>query len=367
MKNLKDFTYVPSFDSKIENRTGEYMTDDEYDFIRQLVGFAEPKNVLEIGVARGRGSVNLLRAMNKAASLTSIDTLDRIVLPDGETSAVGQLVRDAFPDIKAGRFRLVTKKDPFEVMDSPGKSFDFCVIDSGHFHPVETLNFLAALPYLEDGALVVLHDLSNYMHRAYNKMDSQFATRLLFASVVADKYIPVIPDRGGVENIGVLQVTADTRKYVANLFEMLKFPWYVLYLPNNMRAYIAAHYGETMTSVLDKAIAVNKVLAVNKAVVNNILEWVNNFRNVIFYGAGANMASIRFVFGILGRDFHYAIWDIAAEKIGKAGGCDVAYPDFVTPAKSGDVMIVTISDEDIYQSVRERFEPLGYTVVHGLR
>jgi hypothetical protein len=70
--------------------------------------------------------------------------------------------------------------------------------------------------------------------------------------------------------------------------------------------------------------------------------------------------------GILDSHAPYEIWDIAAEEIKTVNGHEVKKPDFKTPAAPDSVMIVTIGNPEIYETVKAQFEPLGYKVCHGL-
>jgi len=346
-KNLADFKWQPTsqpsvgFELKMDN-----MTNHEYEFIRQLIKFFDFENIIEIGVARGGGSVNILTSMNDKSKLTSIDILKE----------VGGLVNEIYPNLPQDKWRLITEKDPFEVMDKLNERFDFVVIDSGHWHPVETMNFIAVLPYLEDGAIVVLHDISNYVN-AIHDMESQYASRLLFSTVCAEKMIPDIPDRQGIENIGAFQITPDTRKYVNNLFQLLSFPWSSIYLPNNMAEYIHSHYGDYAEQSL------NKALFFNKTILKRMIDYACKLGKLIFYGAGKNIYN---VFNILDNDFPYELWDIAAEKIGEIHGHKVNVPDFETTIETNCIIVVTIGDYGIFRKVKSQFEPLGYKVVHGI-
>ena len=64
-----------------------------------------------------------------------------------------------------------------------------------HVMPGEVLDFLAVLPYLKVGSVVVMHDVS------YNQAKPQnlngHATTVLFSAVTAEKFLNFIPDDGG--------------------------------------------------------------------------------------------------------------------------------------------------------------------------
>ena len=113
-------------------------------------------------------------------------------------------------------------------MDTIDEKFDFCVIDTYHHHPVEVLNFIAILPWLNDGAIVVMHDTTAFEWRTKSTFLRMLAPRLLLSTVCAEKYIPDLPSGNmTVSNIAAWQVNVDTRKYCQNLFDILYLPWEV--------------------------------------------------------------------------------------------------------------------------------------------
>jgi predicted O-methyltransferase YrrM len=358
--NPTDITAELPFEHKIDN-----MTSFEYDFIRSLIKFYNPINVLEIGVARGGGSCNILSVLAPEGKLVSIDILKEEFHVDGRTEPIGYLVYAQFPDIDIKRYHLITERDPFDVLDDANNNnqlFDFVVIDSAHFHPVETLNFLASLPHVKDGAIVILHDLTNYVYYPNETKPTQYASRLLFSCVVADKIVPSIPDRYGIPNIGAFQIIPDTRKYLRNLFELLLFPWHSICLPSNVANYIKKHYGESNFEIFNKAIEINEYIHLKlKIDLRNILAAFVN--NLIFYGAGTNMTEILNI----ASDLPYVIWDINANDIKEIKGHKVVLPDFVSKPKYGQVLAVTIGDLCEYSKIKSQFEVLGYQVVHGIQ
>ena len=80
----------------------------------------------------------------------------------------------------------------------------------------EFLDFLCALPFLKDGAVVVLHDVS--AHCNVNAPHS-YCTRLLLCSVAAEKYYNVdeIDDLHGFFNIAAFKVDQSTRTGKCNI------------------------------------------------------------------------------------------------------------------------------------------------------
>jgi len=169
-KLLSELPNLPeSIDTEMFNaippETYEFMqmSTPEKRFLFGLIRHFKPRNILEIGVDDGGGTGLMLQAIKdmKETTLTSIDFAIRSHRqPDKPIGFVASKENTNNP-----QWLLIPGKDPSEVIESFGKKFDFAIIDTAHIHPIETLNFLSVLPFLEDGAIVVLHDLSLYLHR----------------------------------------------------------------------------------------------------------------------------------------------------------------------------------------------------------
>ena len=233
------------------------MSPIERRFVGGLLRYFTPANVLEVGVSLGGGTVNILNAIrdNPAASLVSIDR-SKVWWNDNRTPVASDVFK-TFPDLSEDKWRLILGKDPSEVLEPLGRVFDFAVIDTAHLHPVESLNFLCALPYLQDGAIVVLHDTSLMI-----RVRKCLASRVLLSSVSAEKCFPREGDHpglGGVANIAALVISADTKKYISDVFEALMIPWAIFPESDitNVRAFLARHYDEYCLGVFDTAVGLN--------------------------------------------------------------------------------------------------------------
>lgn len=100
-----------------------------------------------------------------------------------------------------------------------GNEIDFCVLDTVHSMPGEILDFLCVLPYLKDGAVVVLHDITNNLLGRYQ---SAYATKVLLDSVQGHKYYNF---KDGIYNIGAFIIDKTTRENIANVFSSLSVTW----------------------------------------------------------------------------------------------------------------------------------------------
>ena len=352
------------------------MTDVERRFINGLIRWYEPKNILEIGVSKGGGTVNILNAISDLdAKLVSLDRMNTWWLD--ETHEIGTDVERL--GLSTDKWRLITGVDPSMVLDGLNTRFDFCVIDTAHLHPMESVNFLCALPFLNDGAIVVLHDTAAYLCFAAER---QFANRILMSAICAETLEPVTTDSfTSYLNIAAFQVTKDTHKYMRNIFDALMLPWEMeLQDFNEISCFIERHYSAELVALFHRAAVQQKQIPFFKQTGSLLLmrkpdqtiftkmfeHWSCLGDNVIFYGAGRNMRYLLETGKELGWCFDYPIWDLNAEQIGEIVGCPVFMPDFDNPAKPGASVVITIDDKRVFTQVRGQLVQLGYRVFHGL-
>ncbi|MDR1688875.1 MAG: class I SAM-dependent methyltransferase [Clostridiales bacterium] len=342
-------------------------------FINGLIRHYKPKNLIEIGVARGGTTVNLLNAISDIhdSFLVSIDKLNRYY--DNGWVSIGSDVETAFQNVPFDKWKLITGSDPSNVLDVLSLRYDFAVIDTEHRHPVETLNFLCLLPFLNDGAIVVLHDVA--LHLRVNRVDC-YATRVLMSSVVAPKLTHRYENE--IQNIVAFQVVTDTRKYIDNVFDSLFLRW--SWQPADVddieavRNLLKKYYSNDQMVKFEQAYEQNFLLDQIKVfgsedICENKKVWqgaVKRNNNIIFYGAGRNMKFIIKYFAVLDIPFEYTIWDANSIYFRDISGHPISEPDFETRIDKSVSLIITILNKDIANKVKLQFESLGYRVFMSL-
>ena len=182
--------------------------------------------------------------------LHSIDLSYRLWCDDSLT--VGFLAEEAKKFIPGTCQRTYLGKLASEWMSQIGGDVDCLILDTAHCLPGEVLDFLALLPYLRDGAVVVLHDLANNfcLQDRSNFRERANATKLLFDSVTADKYLMRDPSagvRGGMPNIGAFRISDATREHLVDVVGVLTSTW--LYLPSEEQLAI---YHDSIFRCLDE-------------------------------------------------------------------------------------------------------------------
>jgi predicted O-methyltransferase YrrM len=370
------------------------MYDSHRRFINGLICYYQPKRVLEIGVCHGGGSSVLLNAIKEIpnSKLYSIDIakqINKLVngYPSGELCDTGYVAKEIYGDtLETEKWVLITGNDPVDVIEGLNERFDFCVIDTAHAHPVETLNFLTVLPFLSDGAIVVLDDLV-----MYDLFCAPFyATRLLYSSVVGPKR-KIQDDSLDDNNVAAFQVTSDTNKYIENVFHSLLFPWHLM--TSNIEAigeFIKRHYDEKYhRQFLVAAKFARMRFLKNKA--NIRYKWAddasesfyarstklaqyafsesarNYFKTspcsgrLIYYGGGAlaNELIQLLIENEMQEFLPTEIWDVRAEEIKELYGIPVVKPSF-TELEHSDYILVCVKILEAAKSVFNQLDQIGF-------
>lgn len=210
---------------KNDNVINVDMTEHEIGFLKNFIKTYRPKKIVEVGVAAGGNTVNLLKWKDEDAQLISVD-LATYWYKD-HTKKVGFMV-DNLDNIS--NWKLYSGYDYLDVYEKIGNEIDCIIIDTTHVMPGEFLTFLAALPQLKDGCIVILHDIHlNVMRLARNKFRDvdigSYCTGLLFGSVSSNKKW-VLKTDGVISNIGAFVVDKNTRNNINDIFRILCATWY---------------------------------------------------------------------------------------------------------------------------------------------
>ena len=123
--------------------------------INSLIRKFKPKNCLEIGVAKGGSSIIILNAIKDIhnSQLISIDLFKKI-----KNNTIGYLFKKKFPKLMS-KWKLFLVDMPHKFLTKLNLKFDFLFLDSFHTSPGEFFNLIECLPFLNENAIVVLHDI----------------------------------------------------------------------------------------------------------------------------------------------------------------------------------------------------------------
>ena len=222
---MVEYELVPGKISKDDTTAHVEMSKAEIWFLKHFIKTYHPKKIVEVGIAAGGNTVNLLKWKDEDAQLFSVDVAKHWFRDESKLTgfaAMDQLGKD-------NNWKLYTGYDYLDVYEEIGDDIDCIIIDTTHEMPGECLTFLAALPQLKDGCIVILHDIhlncfrlgsGNSKERDYAK----FCTAVLHSSVRSEK--KWILSTGGMSNISALVVDETTRSHIKDLFHALSVSWY---------------------------------------------------------------------------------------------------------------------------------------------
>lgn len=290
--------------------SGEYateMSNDQLAFLCGLLKKYTPEKIVEIGVAAGGTTavmLNCIDMLDMPSQLFSIDLAEDFYRDSSKKTGY---LADRFRTIsnKTFDYVLYIGKYAVECVDDIGKYIDFLILDTVHSLPGELLDFLAYLPYLKEGCVVVLHDTA-LNHYSDNK--DAFATRILFSSVMASKIL--YKDA----SMAAFVVTGDTKKSIDNIFSVLMVTWN--YLPSHREISLykniySKYYTDENLEIFDLAVSLNQ-----KSIERNIDIKLSNFLKVYKL---INTMQIKQVyiygFGNYGKQF-YSIFEKCGINLG---------------------------------------------------
>lgn len=143
---------------KIKKDSGWILRLQEAQFINGIIRKNRLKNCLEIGVAQGGSSILILNSIKDIDNsvLVSLD-LNKELYND-PNKLTGYRVKEYFPELTK-KWKLYTGQQAHKFLVNLNIKFDFLFLDSTHAAPGEILNFIEALPFLNENAIVVIHDL----------------------------------------------------------------------------------------------------------------------------------------------------------------------------------------------------------------
>lgn len=272
------------------------MSDMQLAMLCGLIKEYKPKKIVEVGVAAGGTSAVILNCISVLGMDTEVYSVD--VSEDyyrDMKKKTGYLAEECkgFLNNKV-KYKLMRGYLP-EQLDDIGEGIDFLILDTEHTLPGELFDFLAAFPYLRDGAIVVLHDI--FLNQ-YVQSSNAFATRVLLSAVVGEKIVGRgMDNQYNFVELGVFKVTQDTAKYIENVFSALMVTWN--YIPDSQiiqlySQFLSRYYKSDLMEEWNMAAEMNcnmlfKKQHMNKLGVRSVYELVEklkNKENIFIYGCG---------------------------------------------------------------------------------
>lgn len=295
------------------------MSESQRNFLLSRIKEANPKNIIEIGVWAGGATHFMYEATcesrAKILSVDIIDTQGDFLMPTG-------FVMSGIDDLRLRREYGKDVSEICDIFDMTGEKFDFLVLDTGHVHPIESLNFLTILPYLTENATVVLHDIARF-----TGSEKSLACKLLFDTVTGEKSEPIENPNYYFANIGAFKMNAETRTYIRDVFSMLRFPWVMLPLRlGHIWDVIKRNYDDECIKLFQSAFVYNAWKLSKSDGENLFLKLISNadtirsklgeYDKIIFWGFGSTTyyRELMVLFKMMAFPLPYEFWDRGWEK-----------------------------------------------------
>lgn len=211
--------------SSIENAVE--MTGFDSGFLCGVIREKKPRRIVECGIAAGGTSVIILECLKMLgleSELYSVDLSKNYYRDETkECGFLADVIKNDLP-VSISYKKMLGRVLANRLNDIVrGGGIDVLVLDTTHSLPGEILDFLVALPYLNEGAYVVLHDIAYHLYKGWPKA---CCTQLLFHSVVGKKIFKWDENREDqYPNITAFVVNEDTKKYIENVFHALSHTW----------------------------------------------------------------------------------------------------------------------------------------------
>lgn len=255
VNNMVEIELIPDKLSDDDNRVNVEMTKEEIWFLKHFIKTYHPKKIVEVGIASGGNTVNLLKWKDDDAKLFSVDVSKYMYKDKSKLS--GYMAIDLGPN---ENWKLYGGYDYIDIYNEIGNDIDCIIIDTTHIMPGECLTFLAALPQLKEGCIVVLHDIHfNCMRlgRArYSNIDTaKFSSGILFGSVRSNMKWTLATD--SMSNIGAFIIDNTTKDNIKDLFHTLCTSWYKFPFEvdfDKYKQFIADNYTEDCSKLFNACV-----------------------------------------------------------------------------------------------------------------
>ena len=140
------------------------------------------------------------------SSLISLDLNTQLYYDNSKKT--GYRVNQYFPELTKN-WKLLTGQLPHKFLVKLNMKFDFVFLDTAHSAPGEILNFIELLPFLNENAIFVLHDI---LFHFYSKIKFYLSNVYLYPVIYGDKVLLKNKD-GSIGNMGAIFLYNNQEKY----------------------------------------------------------------------------------------------------------------------------------------------------------
>lgn len=264
--NFKYENYQKQFiTDKMLKKANWYLYKDEQYFINGIIRKHRPKNCLEIGVAHGGSAVLILNAIKdiKDSFLISLDLNTKLF--DNRNISTGYIVNKYFPELKTN-WKLFTGQLPHKFLEILNIKFDFLFIDTSHYTPGEFINIIEVMPFLNNNAIIVIHDITWHYRPICSRIIKEIKftpTQIYLMTSLVGKKVIFHSDEPTIGNIGAVFLEKNQENYYINYFLLLLSFWEEMLTENqinDLRIFIKKYYKkEVYLNIFNQAINLNRM------------------------------------------------------------------------------------------------------------
>ena len=371
------------------------MSDFDWGFLCGLLKKFRPHNIVEVGVAEGGTSLLLdfcMQMLNiETYSICSVEknkqyyfNKDKVSGYEYQKAVDKGVIRNDHHHFYLGKIL----PEVIEKITEEKGLIDFLILDTVHYAPGELFDFILAIPFLKENAVICLHDVALDYVAPMNKV--AYICKLIFDTVSGKKFFNVLDSEpkelNGFPNIAAIQVTDDTRNQIMDLFSAFSYPW--AYMPENQEIALYKNmynklYGTDCITLFDKCINLNRnksivwkqkfvsqySLAQLKDEISKLKSFCNK-GNLYLYGAGNRCRDYLFVFklfhipvgGVVVSDGHKKQEDLLENKVWEWFEFKMNYPEANVVVAAANKEIVTILEKSglKYLVPHEMFSSMAY-------
>ena len=249
---------------EMRNKSGWEMDENQVLFLNGIIRKYLPKNCLEIGVSQGGSSILILNAIKdiKNSFLISIDLNENYY--KNNSKKTGWRVKKYFSEL-SDKWSLYTGDQPHKFLIKLKMKYDFLFLDTAHVSPGELFNIIEVMPFLNENAIIVLHDI--IWHRLIIDKKSELKAKVtptnlnIMTFLFGDK-IFLKGNENQLYNIGAIFLYKNQKSHYKEYFLSLMVIWD--YMPNitqlnDMRIFIKKYYNDDfLLELFNEAVDFNK-------------------------------------------------------------------------------------------------------------
>ena len=249
---------------ELYRKSGCELSHNQAYFLNGIIRKHMPKNCLEIGVSKGGSSILILNAIKdmQDSQLISLDLYTtHYKIPSIKT---GWRVKSFFPNLTK-KWSLYTGDQPHKFLMKLNLKFDFLFLDTAHISPGELFNMIEAMPFLNENAIIVLHDITLHCTRISkkNELDAKInpPNFHLMTFLYGDKIL-LKSSQKTIDNMGAIFLYKNQKSHYLEYFFSLISVWD--YMPSDdhlkdMKNFIINYYKEEfLVNVFNDSVRFNK-------------------------------------------------------------------------------------------------------------